>query len=144
MKLSFIGKIAVALAVALAVLLAVVFIDWQEIVHVFGFIGVVAAIAIPVYLYFNRQLASKESEERDDKMRDCVRMLEDLKQELPEYGNAIDFIIDEVRRIPFPREIAQTSLGKEIELREKWAKLAKHPKLREEWIKWGKHPHEPH
>lgn len=134
MKLSLIRKIAIALAVALAVVLAVVFADWREVLNIFGFIGIVATIAIPIYLYFNRQVASKESEERDDKMRDCVRMLKDLKQELPEYGNAIDFVIDEVQKIAFGEGIAQTYLGKEIALREKWVKLAKHPKLREKWL----------
>ena len=107
----------------------------KGVIDFFTIFGMATAVIIPIYYFYNRGVTKGKEQKRHDKMRDCVTMLKDLKQELPEYGNAIDFIIDEVQKIPSPQEIAQTYLGKEIALREKWVKLAKHPKLREKWLK---------
>lgn len=107
----------------------------RGVIDFFTIFGMATAVIIPVYLYFNSKVSSKHLEEQVHKMRDCVTMLKDLKQELPEYGNEIDFIIDEVHRIRSPRGVAESYDSKKAALMENWVKLSKHPKLREKWLK---------
>lgn len=136
MKLSRIAKVAIALAVTLVTILIVVTYapTWREITIAFAFIGIVATIVIPIYFYFDMHRSRERGDEQARRMSACVTMLKDLKQELPEYGNEIDFIIDEVGYILHPR-IAESYQGKKDTLRENWVKLSKHPKLREKWLK---------
>lgn len=108
MKLSRLAKAAIALAVTLVVFLVVITYGlptWREIITAFGFIGMAATIGIPIYIYI--RLHSKEWRGWRTRMKDYEYTLRDLKDDLPEYKDTIDTIIDGIRETvnrAFPSE----------------------------------------